>query len=157
MSGQDTTTAPIAVRTLDHVTLVVVDLAASREFYVDVLGMEEVSRPSFSFDGSWFQSGPSQVHLILEFEDSGPAGNLVPAERRGARTQHCAFLVDGYVGGPGMVTTARRWFPDQFLHYHRAGHGAVTSPQSKRGYTAFVLAKMARLQGASGIHIGTMG
>lgn len=94
MSAQDTTTAPIAVRTLDHVTLVVVDLAASREFYVDVLGMEEVSRPSFSFDGSWFQSGPSQVHLILEFEDSGPAGNLVPAERRGARTQHCAFLVD---------------------------------------------------------------
>ena len=24
----------------------------------------------------------------------------------------------------------------QYLHYHRAGHGAVTSPQSKRGYTA---------------------
>jgi ribulose-bisphosphate carboxylase large chain len=68
-----------------------------------------------------------------------------------------AFLVDGYVGGPGMVTTARRNYPNQFLHYHRAGHGAVTSPSSKRGYTAFVLAKMARLQGASGIHVGTMG
>jgi ribulose-bisphosphate carboxylase large chain len=49
-----------------------------------------------------------------------------------------AFLVDGYVGGPGMVTTARRQYP-------------------KRGYTAFVLAKMSRLQGASGIHVGTMG
>ncbi|SDH52335.1 ribulose-bisphosphate carboxylase [Roseospirillum parvum] len=68
-----------------------------------------------------------------------------------------AFLVDGYVGGPGMITTARRWFPNQYLHYHRAGHGAVTSPQSKRGYTALVLSKMARLQGASGIHVGTMG
>ena len=56
-----------------------------------------------------------------------------------------------------MVTTARRHYPNQFLHYHRAGHGAVTSPSSKRGYTAFVLAKMARLQGASGIHVGTMG
>ena len=33
----------------------------------------------------------------------------------------------------------------------------MTSPQSKRGYTAFVLSKMARLQGASGIHTGTMG
>ena len=63
---------------------------------------------------------------------------------------HVAFLVDGYVGGPAAVTTCRRRFPDTFLHYHRAGHGAVTSPQSKRGYTAFVLAKMARLQGASG-------
>ncbi len=68
-----------------------------------------------------------------------------------------AFLVDGYVGGPGMITTARRNYPNQFLHYHRAGHGAITSPSSKRGYTAFVLAKMARLQGASGIHVGTMG
>jgi len=70
---------------------------------------------------------------------------------------HVAFLVDGYVAGPAAVTTSRRRFPDQFLHYHRAGHGAVTSPQSRRGYTAFVLAKMARLQGASGIHTGTMG
>ena len=70
---------------------------------------------------------------------------------------HVAFLIDGYVGGPSALTTARRYFPRQYLHYHRAGHGAVTSPQSKRGYTAFVLAKMARLQGASGIHTGTMG
>ena len=68
-----------------------------------------------------------------------------------------AFLVDGFVGGPGMVTTARRYFSRQFLHYHRAGHGMVTSPSSKRGYTAYVLAKMSRLQGASGIHVGTMG
>ncbi|MEK7345381.1 MAG: ribulose-bisphosphate carboxylase [Pseudomonadota bacterium] len=75
----------------------------------------------------------------------------------GTDANKLAFLVDGYVGGPGMVTTARRNYPNQFLHYHRAGHGAVTSPSAKRGYTAFVLAKMSRLQGASGIHVGTMG
>ena len=69
---------------------------------------------------------------------------------------HVAFLVDGYVAGPAAITTARRAFPNQYLHYHRAGHGAVTSPQTQRGYTAFVLAKMSRLQGASGIHVGTM-
>jgi ribulose-bisphosphate carboxylase large chain len=69
---------------------------------------------------------------------------------------HVAFLVDGYVAGPAAITTARRYFPNQYLHYHRAGHGAVTSPQTQRGYTAFVLAKMARCQGASGIHVGTM-
>ncbi|MEJ2384884.1 MAG: ribulose-bisphosphate carboxylase [Xanthomonadales bacterium] len=69
---------------------------------------------------------------------------------------HVAFLVDGYVAGPAAITTARRYFPQQYLHYHRAGHGAVTSPQTQRGYTAFVLAKMARCQGASGIHVGTM-
>ena len=75
----------------------------------------------------------------------------------GEFADHVAFLVDGYVTGPAAITTARRRFPNQYLHYHRAGHGAVTSPQTQRGYTAFVLAKMARIQGASGIHTGTMG
>jgi len=74
----------------------------------------------------------------------------------GEFADHVAFLVDGYVAGAAAVTTARRRFPQQYLHYHRAGHGAVTSPQSKRGYTAFVHCKMARMQGASGIHTGTM-
>ncbi len=78
-------------------------------------------------------------------------------ETFGPDANKVAFLVDGYVGGPGMVTTARRQYPAQYLHYHRAGHGAVTSPSSKRGYDAYVLAKLSRLQGASGIHVGTMG
>ena len=77
-------------------------------------------------------------------------------EAFGENADHVAFLVDGYVTGPAAITTARRAFPKQYLHYHRAGHGAVTSPQSMRGYTAFVLSKMARMQGASGIHTGTM-
>ncbi len=78
-------------------------------------------------------------------------------ETFGPDADKVAFLVDGFVGGPGMITTARRHFPNQFLHYHRAGHGMITSPNSNRGYTSYVLAKMARLQGASGIHVGTMG
>jgi len=85
---------PISVRTLDHVTLVVDDLEASRAFYVGVLGMQEVPRPAFSFGGLWFQSGPTQIHLIIEHDGSGPAGNLVPAEHRGSRTHHFAFQVD---------------------------------------------------------------
>jgi ribulose-bisphosphate carboxylase large chain len=77
-------------------------------------------------------------------------------ETFGEYADHVAFLVDGYVAGPTAITTARRRFPDQYLHYHRAGHGAVTSPQTQRGYTALVHCKMARIQGASGIHTGTM-
>ena len=78
-------------------------------------------------------------------------------ETFGENASHVAFLVDGFVGGPGMITTARRQYPNQFLHYHRAGHGMITSPSAKRGYDAYVLAKFSRLQGASGIHVGTMG
>ncbi|MGB0682520.1 MAG: ribulose-bisphosphate carboxylase [Magnetovibrionaceae bacterium] len=78
-------------------------------------------------------------------------------ETFGVDANHVAFLVDGYVAGGTAVTTARRQFPGQFLHYHRAGHGAVTSPQTQRGYTALVHCKLSRLLGASGIHTGTMG
>ena len=74
----------------------------------------------------------------------------------GPLSENCAFLVDGYVAGGTAVTCARRNFPQQFLHYHRAGHGSVTSPQTQRGYTAFVHTKISRVIGASGIHVGTM-
>ena len=49
-------------------------------------------------------------------------------ETFGPDANKVAFLVDGYVGGPGMVTTARRQYPGQYLHYHRAGHGASPRP-----------------------------
>lgn len=82
------------VKTLDHVTVVVKDLDRSRRFYVEALGMREVPRPPFSFAGSWFQAGTTQIHLILEFSGSGPAGNLVPESQRSSRTHHFAFEVD---------------------------------------------------------------
>jgi catechol 2,3-dioxygenase-like lactoylglutathione lyase family enzyme/uncharacterized protein YunC (DUF1805 family) len=83
----------IQVKSIDHVTIVVHDLEASRRFYVDVLGMTPTPRPAFSFDGLWFQAGPTQVHLILEYAGSGPAGNLVPVDRRSSRSHHFAFEV----------------------------------------------------------------
>jgi catechol 2,3-dioxygenase-like lactoylglutathione lyase family enzyme/uncharacterized protein YunC (DUF1805 family) len=84
----------LRVKTIDHVTLVVKDLERSRRFYVDVLGMREVPRPAFSFAGSWFQAGTTQIHLIAEFPGSGPAGNLLAEARRSSLTQHVAFAID---------------------------------------------------------------
>lgn len=97
------------------------------------------------------------ANITADWHDEMIARGEFILDAFGADADKVALLVDGYVGGPGMVTTARRYFPNQFLHYHRAGHGAVTSPSAKRGYSAYVLAKMSRLQGASGIHVGTMG
>jgi catechol 2,3-dioxygenase-like lactoylglutathione lyase family enzyme len=84
----------IQVRTLDHVTLVVSNLARSREFYVGVLGMEPMDRPRFSFEGSWFRAGKTQIHLILEHNESGPAGLHVPPHLASSRTHHFAFEVE---------------------------------------------------------------
>lgn len=87
-------TAPIRVRHIDHVTLVVTDLERSRRFYADVLGMEEVPRPGFRFPGLWFQAGPTQIHLIGEHAESGSAGVSRAADGISiSRTHHFAFEV----------------------------------------------------------------
>lgn len=83
----------IQVKRIDHITLVVKDLEVSRAFYVDLLGMQEVPRPGFSFAGSWFQIGDTQIHLILEHDESGPAQGYVPEECSISRTRHFAFEV----------------------------------------------------------------
>ena len=67
------------------------------------------------------------------------------------------FLVDGITAGWTAVQTARRRYPDVFLHFHRAGHGAFTRKENPFGFTVPVLTKFARLAGASGIHTGTAG
>jgi ribulose-bisphosphate carboxylase large chain len=68
-----------------------------------------------------------------------------------------AFLVDGIMAGWTAVQTIRRRYPNVFLHFHRAGHGAFTRDENPFGFTVPVLTKFARLAGASGIHTGTAG
>ena len=68
-----------------------------------------------------------------------------------------AFLIDGIMAGWTAVQTLRRRYPDVFIHFHRAGHGAFTRPENPFGFTVLVLSKFARLAGASGIHTGTAG
>lgn len=87
--------APIVVKSIDHVTLVVEDLERSAAFYVDLLGMKRVERPNFNFPGLWFQAGATQIHLILRHENSGPAGLPDAPPTAGAgRVFHYAFEVD---------------------------------------------------------------
>lgn len=68
-----------------------------------------------------------------------------------------AFLIDGLTSGWTAVQTLRRRYPDVFIHFHRASHGAFTRPENPIGMSVLVLSKFARLAGASGIHTGTAG
>ncbi|NMA44474.1 MAG: ribulose-bisphosphate carboxylase [Candidatus Diapherotrites archaeon] len=68
-----------------------------------------------------------------------------------------AFLIDGITAGWMAVQTLRRKYPDVFIHFHRAGHGAFTRKENPIGYSVLVLSKFARLAGASGVHTGTAG
>lgn len=68
-----------------------------------------------------------------------------------------AFLVDGITAGWTAVQTARRHYPEVFIHFHRAGHGAFTRPENVFGFTVPILSAWGRMAGASGIHTGTAG
>jgi len=68
-----------------------------------------------------------------------------------------AFLIDGITAGWMAVQTLRRRYPDVFIHFHRAAHGAFTRTENPIGFSVLVLSKFARFAGASGIHTGTAG
>lgn len=93
----------LAVNSLDHVTIVVRDLDATRRFYVDVLGMRQVDRPAFSFAGQWFEAGGTLIHTILEYSGSSPAGMGGGMNTRG---HHFAFLVDDVAPWVGRLEEA---------------------------------------------------
>ncbi len=86
--------SPIQVKQIDHITLVVKDLEISRQFYCDLLGMEEMARPAFTFPGKWFQAGNTFIHLILENDESGESGVHNPERNNNTRAHHLAFLSD---------------------------------------------------------------
>jgi lactoylglutathione lyase len=50
---------------LNHVAIYVTDVGRSIRFYRDVLRLEPLARPAFSFTGAWFRLGIDQeLHLI---------------------------------------------------------------------------------------------
>ncbi len=71
---------------LNHVALHVADVPRSVSFYRDVLQLESLPRPAFSFPGAWFRLGEDQeLHLI------GERTAEVVSHHRG---NHFALMVD---------------------------------------------------------------
>lgn len=68
----------MALEALDHYTIQCADMAATRDFYRDVLGLTDGFRPDLGFPGFWLYAGArAVVHLL------GPANALV--ENRAAK------------------------------------------------------------------------
>ncbi len=71
---------------IDHYSIWVNDLELSARFYVEVLGLQQIERPDFNFEGAWFALGSSQqLHLI-----SGRTTEVAA----GSRKNHLAILID---------------------------------------------------------------
>ncbi len=103
-------------------------------------------------------TGHKKVHSFnvsaADFDTMIERADLI---QRTMRPGSYAFLIDGITSGWTAVQTLRRRYPEVFLHFHRAGHGAFTRKESPFGFTVPVMTKFARLAGASGIHTGTAG
>eukprot|EP00439_Symbiodinium_sp_Y106_P089646 s1_g2182.t1 len=55
----------MSVKRLDHINITTTKLAETRQFFLDVLGLEEGDRPDFPFPGHWlYADGQALVHLV---------------------------------------------------------------------------------------------
>lgn len=74
---------------LDHINIRTADLAATKAFLVDVLGLAEGWRPPFPFPGAWLYAGDKDVVHLVQVDQ--PA-----AESAGSSLDHFAFDISDY-------------------------------------------------------------
>jgi glyoxylase I family protein len=80
------------IESIHHVTLTVGDLERSKDFYRDVLALQEIARPNFPFPGAWFQAGThQQLHLIVHAD-----GTFRGKKNIDTRDVHFAVRVKSY-------------------------------------------------------------
>jgi catechol 2,3-dioxygenase-like lactoylglutathione lyase family enzyme len=78
----------LSIESCNHVTVQTKQLARSIQFYQDVLGAQQISRPAFSFAGAWLYVAGIQIHLIEVEALSGTPGPEIDTLSR-----HVAFAV----------------------------------------------------------------
>ncbi|MDJ0869175.1 MAG: VOC family protein [Myxococcota bacterium] len=77
-----------------HMSFPVTDLARSRRFYEDVLGLETIPRPDLgALGGVWYGAGACEVHLI---EMPGGTQLTAPPAKTNPIDRHAAFAVEDY-------------------------------------------------------------
>jgi lactoylglutathione lyase len=67
---------------LNHAAICVSDVEKSCQFYRDVLRLEQIARPAFSFPGAWFRLGANQELHLIGGEKIGGASYTSPAPGR---------------------------------------------------------------------------
>ena len=80
------------VERLHHAAVTVTDIARARHFYSDVLGLREIPRPPFDFDGAWYAVGDGQLHLIVHQPSRTRRGTRIIDPRDG----HLALRVTDF-------------------------------------------------------------
>jgi glyoxylase I family protein len=82
----------MTIESLHHVSVVVTDLVVAKAFYTEVLGLRELPRPAFNFEGAWYELGERQLHLIVH----PPARTVRGTTEIDSRDGHFAVRVSDY-------------------------------------------------------------
>ncbi len=81
---------------LNHYTILVRDLEATRNFYTDVVGLTVGDRPPLGFPGYWlYCGGVPVVHLIGHRPENGPIHDAPGDPVKTGRLDHIAFSCEG--------------------------------------------------------------
>jgi catechol 2,3-dioxygenase-like lactoylglutathione lyase family enzyme len=81
------------LQNLNHFLVLAEDLDATRDFYVDVLGLEVGKRPSFKIPGYWLYLGD---HAVVHLASKDPSGAGESAGDGGTGAiDHIAFEASG--------------------------------------------------------------
>ncbi len=65
----------MAVQSLNHVTIRPRNMEATRNFYVDVIGLRDGERPPFRFPGHWLYAGDAPVIHLADKSNSASTGS----------------------------------------------------------------------------------
>jgi glyoxylase I family protein len=70
----------LEIETIHHVAVAVSDLARAKDFYTNFLGLTEIQRPAFPFDGTWYSAGSRDLHLIVANDPTFRKGKSVNSQ-----------------------------------------------------------------------------
>ncbi|HTX04023.1 MAG TPA: VOC family protein [Candidatus Acidoferrales bacterium] len=79
---------------LDHINIRTTQPEATRDFFVDVVGLRNGERPPFNFNGYWLYAGEQAVIHLTDARDVGAHG--IAEGRSGAAIDHVSFRMTGY-------------------------------------------------------------
>ena len=94
----------MALKTFEHVLILADDVDKTKDFYVDILGLEVGYRPDFRFKGYWLYLKDNKaacIHLAMRKQDTGQdyyIGKKDDVKSGSGAIDHVAFNADDIEG-----------------------------------------------------------
>ena len=94
----------MALKTFEHVLILADDVEKTKDFYVNILGLEVGYRPDFPFKGYWLYLKDNKaacIHLATRKQDTGQdyyIGKKDDAKSGSGAIDHVAFNADDIEG-----------------------------------------------------------